>query len=297
MACGGQFERECRKYTFEKFSPAIQSRLEVFEIIEGDFEVKPTKVESGGNSLKNTSAHGIEKCAGIKPAKIEGMKPFNLYDLLGILAPGTIVVVGLVTLFPAQAGFLSSKELSIGGLGVIAILAYVIGGLLAGIGNAIEKLFYKCCRGTPTDRLRDTAKGGIPQVELKQLGVRLTTEGIIASDEQIADMATVRWHGVMRQMHSFLDGRGRTGRIEIFNSQYGMYRGVSAAMFVLSVAAITAQGVTNAWPLIATFVFCGGLAVFRMNRFGRYYATELLRQFIQCPKNAAETVNSGSVSE
>lgn len=225
------------------------------------------------------------------------MKPFNLYDLLGILAPGTIVVIGLVSLFPNQAVFLSNKELSIGGLGVLAILSYVIGGLLGGIGNVIESIYYKFRGGNPTEKLRFPRKGGIPMRELEQLEARLVAEKLIEDRENIADMLAPHWHGVTRQIHSFLDNRGRTGRLDIFNSQYGMYRGIVAALLVLGLGAILAKGLTAVLPLIAIFGVCILVALQRMNRFGQYYATELVRQFIQCPQQFSTSSSNNTLNE
>ena len=66
------------------------------------------------------------------------MKNFSLYDILGVLAPGSIMVVGIVALFPGVLGLVSHGEFTGGELGLVVLLSYAVGNLVAALGNLLE---------------------------------------------------------------------------------------------------------------------------------------------------------------
>ena len=63
------------------------------------------------------------------------MKQFSLYDIVGVLTPGAVVVVGALALHPSLSGLLTAKGLSTGEFGLVVLLSYVIGNIIAGLSN------------------------------------------------------------------------------------------------------------------------------------------------------------------
>lgn len=45
------------------------------------------------------------------------IKDVSLYDILGLLIPGTVITVGVITLFPDVATILTNKTFTVGQLG------------------------------------------------------------------------------------------------------------------------------------------------------------------------------------
>jgi len=67
------------------------------------------------------------------------MKALNIFEIFGILVPGTIFTLGLVALYPDALGVLNKREFSFGDFGVILLVSYAIGNLIAGLGIILEK--------------------------------------------------------------------------------------------------------------------------------------------------------------
>ncbi len=68
------------------------------------------------------------------------MRPFDFYEFAGVIAPGAVVLYVLWLILPDVAPFLTTRELSIGSLGLFVILAYVAGHLVQAVGNGLEKV-------------------------------------------------------------------------------------------------------------------------------------------------------------
>jgi len=80
------------------------------------------------------------------------VKEFNLYDILGVLAPGAVVTVGVMIIFPETIPVLTKENLSAGELGFVVLISYVIGSLVAALGNFLEGWYWRFRGGWPTDR-------------------------------------------------------------------------------------------------------------------------------------------------
>src|SRR5206468_10104956 len=79
------------------------------------------------------------------------------------------------------------------------------------------------------------------------------------------------------EVYSVVVDAKRASRVDIFNGNYGLMRGLSAAILVLLIAsAATARGL----PVAAALVLALLLALQRMHRFSRHYARELFVQFV-----------------
>ena len=96
-------------------------------------------------------------------------------------------------------------------------------------------------------------------------------------------MTRAEWFVVTRRMYAIVSHAGRSGRIDIFNGNYGMFRGIAAAMLVLIAASLVEVG----WEHPRRYAIFGGaliLALLRMHRFGVHYARELFVQLLTTEK-------------
>lgn len=220
------------------------------------------------------------------------MKPFNLYDILGVLAPGGVVVVGLTVLFPQCSTVLASRDISLGGFGVIVLSSYIVGNLIASVGNLLELVLFKIAGGSATAKIRTGVSGCLSKSERQELEEKLKALRMLNAEEKIETTTAECWNGITRQMHSFLDGRSRTGRVEMFNAQYGMNRGIAAGLLVLLLLVLFSLGWVDGWRIALILAVCAALSIFRMLRFSRYYAGELVRQFLHAPDQQSKTEKS-----
>jgi hypothetical protein len=92
--------------------------------------------------------------------------------------------------------------------------------------------------------------------------------------EGVALDGSPRWHGITRQIYAAVAAAGRAGRVNIFNGNYGLCRGLDSAFFVVAVLVILRLGVSRPSALLLTAV-AFVLAGWRAHRFGVHDAREL----------------------
>lgn len=208
------------------------------------------------------------------------MRQFDFYEFTGILAPGATVLTGAVFLFPGWGLPTLIKDTSVGGLGVFVVLAYVLGHLVQAVGNGIESAWWKLWGGMPTDWLRTKPDRLLAPSQITALE-KAVKERLGLDDLQIAHSNAGQWYAVTRQVYAEVAGAGRAARIDVFNGNYGLNRGIGAGLVVVLVIALIN------WPV--DWTFAGGvtaalsLAIYRMHRFARHYAREVFVQFLQLP--------------
>lgn len=209
------------------------------------------------------------------------MKSFDLYEFTSLILPGSIVLYGLGLLYP-ELKLITEKEFSVGDLGLFVILAYAVGHIIQGFGNIIEWIWWKIS-GKPTDWIR-TGKGDllsshqVAQLEKdipKKLGLQNVTSFKISKHLSDKD-----WFGITRQIYAAVAGAGRSNRIDIFNSNYGLCRGMTAGMLLLAIMSVIKLGLDQ-WVISLLLLALAIILFFRMKRFGKHYARELFVQFIQ----------------
>jgi hypothetical protein len=99
------------------------------------------------------------------------------------------------------------------------------------------------------------------------------------------------WYNVTRQMHAAIAKAGQAGRVEIFNGNYGLCRGLAAGLGLAAVLGAMKGGLSH-WHLPAVLIAGAAMCVYRMHRFGVHYARELFVQFL-----ALATANQGVARE
>jgi hypothetical protein len=216
-----------------------------------------------------------------KPGALNGLivKDFNLYDILGVLAPGVVVTIGLMTIFPETSPVLAKENFSAGELGFVILISYVIGNLVAGLGNFLESGYWRFRGGWPTDRAHQSDGKILEAREIEALQEKLRNQRVIGQVETLKDLAGKDWWAITKRVYVGLAAKGASRRIDIFNAQYGMNRGIAAGFVVLIVMLLFQSGI-DGWRIQMVLAGCTILSFYRMERFARHYTAELLRSYL-----------------
>src|SRR5258708_7347981 len=97
---------------------------------------------------------------------------FDQYETIGIIVPGFVVLVGLAMICGKFSLFAGFKEISVGGLGFLAICAFVIGHFTDLIGVGIQWIWWST-RGAPTSRILRGKFNGFDDERLKELSTKI----------------------------------------------------------------------------------------------------------------------------
>jgi len=207
------------------------------------------------------------------------MKKFDFYEFTGVLAPGAVVVYGLARIYPELGLLVREEKISFGEFGLLLVLAYVAGHLLQSFGNLIEWAWWRCAGGWPSDWVRTRKRDILATAQWQVLPARVREVLDIKCPDDLAAISVADWKAITRQVYAAVRKAGRAERIDIFNGNYGMFRGVAASLIVILVAAFN-EVERDRWKLYGVLIVLALLALMRMHRFGVYYARELFVQFI-----------------
>jgi hypothetical protein len=200
---------------------------------------------------------------------------FELYDILGFLIPGTLLVCWLPICFPAASSITSPLNFP-SAFSVFALtgLAVMTGHLIQAIGSIIEPALYWTWGG---QRSKTALKDGIDGYFSKSSAERISTKllGVTGSEASATDLF---YYAIQRT-----DAAG-VGRASRFNSLYAYHRGL-VVFFLLAIALFVASifwGAASSWSEIqieGTFIGLGALLLlvwYRTNQRDAYYVREVL---------------------
>jgi len=199
------------------------------------------------------------------------MKEFDLYEFTSIFVPGVILIVGTLPLLPQSCVTLLIDK---GALSIfyLLVIGFAIGHLVQAVGNIVEWFFWIPFRGRPTDWLRLR----------KQKYFSAVWRSKIFDYYQLdshTEPHAKEWEGYVRlTIEKVTNSSGGPHRLLVFNSNYGMFRGMAAAFLLV----MTAHWVYLKLTLIEGIILLGltCLSLYRMYRFAGRYATILLATFI-----------------
>lgn len=217
------------------------------------------------------------------------MRKFDFYEFVGILTPGVLVLFGLSRICPAIWLSPIEQKLGFGEFGLLLILAYCAGHLVQAFGNLIEKPYWNCFGGWPSDWVRTGKRHILAQNQKKQLPARIRDVLRITCPTEIHEFSNSDWKALTRQMYVAVRRVGQAERLDIFNGNYSMFRGIAAGLIVLLIA-VSLDGKSHAWPIFMALPALVILALYRMHRFAVYYSIELFVQFVSIqPEQKAAT--------
>ena len=214
------------------------------------------------------------------------MKEFDFYEVTGVIAPGMVLLVGAALLFfPEQhQSLISIANLSLGSLGVGLVLAYVAGQLLHAVGNGLETVWWWFWGGMPTDWIRSAKHDLVASNQRDLIRTRLRAT-LNAPTFELSTVDAGGWYAITRQMYAAIAAAGRSARLDIFNGNYGLCRGIAAGLLLLFTWSIILDW--RAWRVETALAVLIALALYRMHRFGVQYGRELCVQYLQLPEGGS----------
>ena len=194
---------------------------------------------------------------------------------MGSFIPGAVFLVGLLFYFPALNTLMAKDGVTLGQFGIFLLLAYAAGHLLAAVGNALEAALWRLAGGHAfgLGHAKRTAPRCSPAHRLMRL--RQKRARVLAAHRHIS--AWPERHGSpFPATDADVMKNGKPDRIDTFNGNYGLNRGLAASM--LGLAAISLLQGQRAFAL--GFIVLACVYGYRAYRFGRHYARELYLQFL-----------------
>ncbi|MCH8058949.1 MAG: hypothetical protein IIA11_00680 [Proteobacteria bacterium] len=196
---------------------------------------------------------------------------FDAYEYVGVIVPGSVVLVACSTLYPNALPMMTST-LSVGDLGLTLILAFVAGHLLQAGGNVWESIIWWFAGGMPTSWPAKTTTGLLSESQLLRLDERLRHDFGCGRDKVDSG------RGLIREIVVRVRQDGDADRIDKFNRNYGLMRGIAVA-FIVSAGLVLLQD-RSLWPEAVGVVVIAGIATYRMIRFGIHYAREVYAEYL-----------------
>jgi hypothetical protein len=199
----------------------------------------------------------------------------TFYEQVGIVIPGSVLLYGLLLFFPVVQTVTGKDGLSVGELGLFVLLAYAAGHFVAAMANLIEGIFWHFWGGMPSDWVVAAEPKLLSPQQLDQLRLKvgsrlqINLQTLQGTDRKV-------WWPISRQVYADVSKSGKPDRIDTFNGNYGLNRGLAAACLALAVVA----AFYAPWQIVLGLVAAGVVYGYRAYRFGVHYARELYLQFL-----------------
>lgn len=201
---------------------------------------------------------------------------FDAYEYVGVIVPGTVLVLGGLLLFPDLNPVPSQQGFAVGDLGIFLLVAFVAGHLLQAVGNLVEKGWWFFFGGMPTDWMVDKPEKLLAPTQVDKLSRKVDTDFNLRGS--LPSITKRNWFPITRQIYAQVNAAGRAGRADAFNRTYGLMRGITAAFFTL--AALVMGTNFQDWRVALISAILGIVALARMHLFGKHYAREVFVQYL-----------------
>jgi len=218
------------------------------------------------------------------------MRNFSIYEQLGIVIPGAAFLFGILFYAPELRDVLGKDGINIGGLGLFLLVAFSAGHLLAALGNLIESLYWRARGGMPTNWIIGPTPRLLSRPQVLNIETKVNKRlGLSVPALSACDAAM--WFSISRQIYTDVERHGRTARVKAFNGNYGLNRGLCAAMLALAIVSVVID--RQRWFIGLGLLILSAIYLYRMQRFGVHYARELYNQFLSLPDNITAPKKSG----
>ena len=207
-------------------------------------------------------------------------RTFDFYEYAGFIIPGAVLTLGLLLFFPESRALFSKNGITFGELGLFVVVAYAAGQLIQGVGNFVEWLWWKPWGGMPSNRM--LAGHYLSAEQYKRLIEALKRDPRLGRDLTMSDKA--EYGEIVREVYAIVSGVGKAARVDTFNGNYGLLRGLAAAFGALVIVAFVLGKELYVVAVLAILLL---FAVQRMHRFAVHYATELFTQYLLLSNDSA----------
>lgn len=161
-------------------------------------------------------------------------KEFSFYEIVGLIIPGSVLLFSLnfiiSDIYGKQVIDFSSFSESI----VFIFLCYGLGHLIQGMGNIFEFVLWKGYKGMPTKWL----------MEKNRFGNNLLSDNIMkkVNNKWSSQFGAELGNDYDRVIYNYLFDRNKTSRIDIFNGNYSLLRGLSISFLILTIICLPTYG-------------------------------------------------------
>jgi hypothetical protein len=207
------------------------------------------------------------------------MKKLSFYEQVGIVIPGSALLFGLIFFFPRLHEFFTKDGFGVGGLGVFVLVSYAAGHLIAALGNLIESVMWALHGGMPSDWVNSPAPNILSAAQVALLETRLRSRLGLRFGDKLEGLDQNELKPITRQVYADVMKHGKTARIDRFNGNYGLNRGLCASAAILAAVA----GFQGEWLTCTVIAGISAIYLYRARRFGIHYARELYVQFLAIP--------------
>src|SRR4051794_7377920 len=145
----------------------------------------------------------------------------TFYEQVGIVIPGSVLMVGLLFYFPALNTLVAKDGVTLGQFGIFLLLSYSAGHFIAAIGNLLENIFWKLFGGMPSDWVTKRECSLLSAQQVAAVEAKVTTRFNMTLGS-LAGMDRKVWWPISRQVFADVNKNGKVERIETFNGNYGL---------------------------------------------------------------------------
>lgn len=219
------------------------------------------------------------------------MKTLSFYEQVGILIPGSALLLGLVVMLPAARSLIAVEGVTVGGLGLFLLAAYALGHGVAAVGNLVEAIYWKAFGGMPSRWVTRDQPRLLTQEQVDRLRAKATARFEFEWPSP-PGFPSSRWDRMFGQLYRDTLTRN-PGRIEAFNGNYGLNRGLAAAALCIAIVAPISRPDFNGWMIAVVAVVAAVIYLYRMHRFAVHFATEVYFGFLNAdastiPRNPSD---------
>lgn len=196
-------------------------------------------------------------------------KDLTFYEFVGLIIPSVVLLFSMNFILTLE-GHKSFFDFSnIAESVVFLCFSYALGHIIQGVGNFLENLVWWFYGGMPTQWLLKNNRFN------KRLFEQSITESIKTKIE--SEYGTINNntdYGMI--LYNKLNQKKLTDRIDIFNGNYSLFRGLSVTFIIL----LTYLFIDRNFEFGLVCFFCYFISVRRMIRFAKHYAKEIYRTYL-----------------
>lgn len=200
----------------------------------------------------------------------------DAYEIIGVVAPGSIVVFAGLFFFPEMRHFLVADGLTAGGLGLFVILSFVAGHLLQALGNVLEWCLWLPFGGMPSHWVAHSDSKLLSINQMERLQTKIGSG--MNESRKLSELTASERYALAREIYAKVAAANRATRIDSFNRTYGLLRGVAAGLLAAFIGTLIYREASVETVVMLAVVTA--IAIYRMYRFGVHYARELYVQFL-----------------
>lgn len=197
------------------------------------------------------------------------MNSFDAYEYVGVIIPGALPTLASILLFPELTSLINTEGVALGEFGIFIMVCFVIGHVVQMVGGLV-------------DRAQDI------------LGIGKADLAINNKDEWFGELQWSRftemasgahssinrdnYDQVVRSVYAIVRAEGRADRVDAFNRNFGMCRGLVAGSLVTIGLLVFTNGIGALYHAFILFIFLTLPLFIRMRRFSRLFISELVAQ-------------------